>query len=682
MIVNGKEVFYSTSDAEEIQAKLNQNDYIDPLVKGLEQKEKDREDKEKRTGYGNFEVSRSGIPGIVSNVDRFEGYDKFSQMEKTVFIKRGLEIVADDATQPNMEGNVLKILSNDSKIKERLENLFIERLDMDNELWSCIYETCKKGDNFYEIIPDDYKKPRKIIMIRYLDPKNVERVEENNNLKYFLYHNEDYTGQKKEKKRKKEDQELETYGEGTYKLQPWQVVHFKIEDKENTPYGGSLLKAAVKPYDYLSLLEDVMLIYRISRSPERRVFYIDVGNLSPTEAKQFLQQLKTHYRSESILDENGKLNKRANVLSITSDIFVPMRNGTQGTKIDTLQAGEALATTDDVKYFRDQILKTMNIPPDYLGDAADRSRGSLSQLDIKEGRFIQRIQAQITLGLYKIACLDLYFGGFKKEELKGFHIQLTPPSNIKELTELDIINQRMNLIQTILSLNIFPLRWVFKNILKFSDKEISDIMLYKKLETSIGDSPMNGAEGGGGGAGPGMVGGDMSGGIASPVPEAGVMPPEEGKPEVPNTGEVPPSQPGAPAPASTPAPNTIPQETIAPEEAVIHILGKEFIVEHAEDFFKIVKYMKEDHVQDKIPLFESISKVMRGDIVPKKKIKNSPNSFDKLKVINEFGGILMDDENPKIRLYEKKNKGNGSFIFESVIYSMKDGNKDKTQLNG
>ena len=563
----------------------------------------------------------------AETADRKVRYAYYREMDKMEFVHRALEIVSDDGSQKNNDGNSMKIYSEDEEVKKILEDLFFERLDINNELWSVIYETCKMGDNFYEVIVDDYKKPKKIVYLRYLEPTKVERVEENGRLSHFVY--------------KRYSSELETLTSAiatlkreediVYKLQPWQIIHFKIEDKEKLPYGCSLLDAGVGTYRKLSLLEDVMLVYRISRAPERRVFYIDVGNLNKVEARQFLERVKNQYRAASFLDEQGNVNKKAHVLSITSDIFVPIREGSQGTKIETLAGGQALESIDDMKYFRDKILRTMNIPAAYMGDEADRSRGSLAQLDIKFSRFIERIQAQIIKGLNKIAALELFFQGAKKTDLQEFEIELTPPSNIKEITEIDLINQKMGLLQTIQQLTIFPTEWMLKNIMRFSDKEISDILLYKKLEQ--GENPQT-PEAGGGGAMPLPNAAGPEGGIA---PEG--LPPGEAIPGG-EAGMAGPEIGGAPLTAST----------------LIKVFGKEFLAENSKDFFKLVK-MLENYDKPNKGSRSEIAKQLREVFMPEARKRPHFNTKNVTRQIitNEFGGIDLVEGT--IKLYESKIKG-------------------------
>lgn len=654
MLVNGKEVAYTLKQSSSIQQDVNK---VSQLPDDLKQEISPRQINDIIPGFD----AENGATVDVSNFGYFEGqdgetlrsrkenYDTYKEMDKMVFIHRAIETVADDAALRNDEGNVIKIYSDSEEIKVKLEDLFNFRLNMNKELWSVIYETIKMGDNFYEVIPDSYDKPKKIVKIRYLEPEKVERIEFNDKLAYFTYKDE-----------MKDIRTNKKTGEKIYRLQPWQIIHFKIDNKEFEPYGGSLLASGVRTFRRLSLLEDVMIVYRLSRSPERRVFYVDVGQLSPVEAKRFLQKFRDNYRTQQFIDDTGKINRKANALSITSDIFIPVREGSQGTRIDTLQSGQAMNSIDDLKYFKEEILMTMNIPLEYLGQNGDRSRSGLSMVDQKFARFVERVQGHIEDSLNKIAALELFFAGYKKEELQNFKLELTPPSNVKEITDLEFVNQRMQLIGTISGLNIFPVRWVLKKILRLTDKEISDIMLYKDLEEQKK-------------AGVAPEAGGMMGGLAAPMPGAEMGAGVPGGEIPPSGGEVPPPAGGEAPPAET-APGTPPAAPEAAPEAltagtIINLLGQEFLLENQEDFFKIVKAL-EDHknapVAEEIKeennmLMEAIESVLFGNGKLLAETKNSNKTKKTEKIVSlftkgEFGGLTFG-ESKAISIFKSNKDG-------------------------
>lgn len=653
MIVNGKYVEYSDTASASIQSQINKNDFLKGDLKSDIKNPKDViKDYEPGLDFNNF--SFFNVENSSFN-ERKNRYDYYKEMDTMEFIHRALEIVADDATQANNDGDVFKIYSDDEGLKDILENLFIERLDMNNELWNILYDTAKMGDGFYEIVPDDYENPKKIIYLKFLPPDRLERIEKDGKLSHYEYSPDT---KKMSNGRGFVDDQLKPGEKAIYKLQPWQVIHFKVQtDRDSDPYGGSLLKSGIRTYRRLSILEDVILVYRISRAPERRVFNIDVGNLNYTDAKKFIQKIKEQYRTQNFIDENGNINKKANVLSITSDIFVPVREGGVGTKIETLQGGEALKSIDDLDYFKDKILRIMNIPMAYLGGDADRSRGSLSQQDIKFARFIERIQAQISKGLNKIAALELFFNGQKKDGLANFKIELTAPSNIKELTEIDLISQRMGLVGTIQALDIYSTDWILKNIMHHSDREIAEIKMQKALENQ--SKAQTGAETGG------ELGGPIGGGQELGGPELGAAPgPELGAPGI--------------APGATPEAGATPGAEAGPENlaasTLINLFGKDFIVEHKEDFFKILKsskqYLKEQLTEPNVPyILKRLSEIINQETQPSV-IQNKTPSIKRQIVLNEMGGLIFDngEHGRGIKLYEKKLASHNEEFKENVYY--------------
>ena len=671
MIYNGKWVQPDPKSAAVTQTEINKNNFMQQDLKSEIPRPKSVVDGLTTDGLS-LEYGFGSFAGAAQQpYDKKTVYSLYSEMSNMEFINKGLSIIASDGSKKNTQDNVFKIYSENEDIKEKLNDLFFNRLDMNNDLYNIIYETVKMGDNYYEIIPDSYEKPTKIIYIRYLDPRKVGRIEANGRLSHFEYTVEN-------EKDAKMVTNSNTIQEIVYKLQPWQIIHFRIPDKESEPYGGSLLKPGVSTYRKLALLEDIVLVYTLARAPERRIFYIDVGNMNTADAKRYLSRIKDEYRSKPLLDEDGNYNKRTNVLSITSDVFVPTRpDGNNATKIDTLPAGQGLAGIEDfLKYFKDKILKCMNIPLAYLDASADHSRGSAASGDQMFGAFIERIQAHITVGLNKIATLELLFGGFKKEQLTNFNLKLTSPSNINEISNIEIMNQRFSLLQTIQSLNLFSNKWMLKNVMKMTDKEITDESLNKTLElqAAAGSQPAEGGMGGGGGIGMGGMG-DMGLGAGAPPPmpgEPGAIPPVPGQegavPPIPGQVGTPPLLPGEPG--------TPPPPTPGPENAdtFINMLGRDFLIENKDDFFSLVK-TAEDYKKNieaykntpktVIPLIEAASDFIRGIEDNKKAmIIETTKNITKQFILNEIGGFKLEKEGIIFEMFDQED---GSILELEVI---------------
>jgi len=649
MIYNGKYIEYDEKASAIIQTNINKSSELKTDLKSEISKPLDliRDDYEatveySSSGYDMFNDNKK-VSGLEERKTRYGYYKEMDDME---FIHRGLEIVADDSTQANTDGDALKIFSDDEGIKEKLINLFNERLDFNNELWSIVYETSKMGDNFFEVVPDNYKNPKKIVFLKYLNPGKMEKIIKNGKISHYEYTVDNQNDFDKISDKKINDFVLSHKNKSqknmgiVFKLQPWQVIHFKMTDREYEPYGASLLKSGVRTFRRLSLLEDVMLVYRISRAPERRVFYIDVGNMNNTDAKRFLQKIKNQYRTQNFIDENGNINKKSNVLAVTTDIFVPQREGGGGTKIETLQGGQALNNIDDLDYFRKKILMTMNIPLAYLGEGSDRSRVSLSAVDIKFSRFIERVQSQILKGINKIAALELFFQGEKKENLANFKIELTPPSNIKEITDIELINQRMNLVSIIQQLNLFSNEWIMKNILKLGDKEIADISLQKSM------APQQTQDDGMGGM---PAGGDMGMGT-----ETGGM--ETGTEAETNTPE------NVPTEVSSETPQDLTASTL------VKTLGKEFLIENSDDFAYLIKSLKNSKSVKHIPLIERIAEVVTSPIDDKKKKINKAENLTRQFILGEMNGLEWENGKGKsVLLYEKNSDLTESILIDSYI---------------
>jgi hypothetical protein len=645
MIVDGKEVNVNYRAAQAVQQRIDVQQDIPETAKVELPKKEIKELSQEFNSYGGFESQAFGeLYGSQNNTlntnpnlqeNRYSYYQLFEEMDSCPFLHRGLQVIADDACQKNTDGDTVKVYSDDEDIKEILEELFHERLNLNKELWSIIFETIKKGDNFYEIIPDDYEHPTMVARIRYLEPHKVNRIEKNGKLAFYTYKttldsDTDYlTGTDSRRQQT----------EVVYKLQPWQIIHFKIANKKFLPYGGSLLDPGIQTYKRYTMLEDAMMIYRLARVPERRVFKIDVGNLSTTEAMRAIRKIKDNYRSNQIMDDQGRINKQAAALSLTQDIFVPVREGQQGTEITTLAPGNALNNIDDIRHFRDELLWTLNIPPEYLGFTSDQGsgmagKGSLAMQDVKFARFVERVQYYVEEGLTKIAAIELFFKKKKKADLKNFKLELTPPSNVKEIMDIEYLNQKISLISTMLGTGLFPKDFILKYVMKMSKKEIADINLQKDIEASS-LAAMQGGMGMDMGMGGGMP---VGGGMGAPMDAGANMP--------------------------MPAMSVVTEE-LTPEK-MVKVFGKDVLIEHKEDYAKLMEALEEYKkdvaarkekllVEEDLNNNEFLAKVRELLISEEKETTNTVASS--IYYENELGGLNFSDK--EFTIYGKPKKRTG-----------------------
>jgi len=314
-------------NAERIQDFINKfkitaKDLDNTDSRKAEKNKQDKHDTYNWQGYQWFQEATNTLE------DRGIKTLEYREMCRTPEINQSLNIYSDNSTQYDVEKNVLEIQSNNSKIIEVLNQLFFETLDANGNLWHYVRNMCKLGDEYLEVAVDNEKNPKHIISLeRFKSPENMERIEEDGNLVKFKY----TTNPNESNERAKE-------------FQPWQIIHLRIEDEETDPYGKSVLEAGRKIWKKLSLMEDAMIIYRISRAPERRVFYIDVGNLSTKDANNYIEQIKTKFKKKTYINATtGEIDQKANPLCITLDTKIDLLDGrseTLSTLIEEYSSGK------------------------------------------------------------------------------------------------------------------------------------------------------------------------------------------------------------------------------------------------------------------------------------------------------------------------------------------------------
>jgi hypothetical protein len=253
-------------------------------------------------------------------------------------------------------------------------------------------------------------------------------------------------------------------------------------------------------------MEDAMLVYRIVRAPERRVFYIDVGNVPPEEVANYMEQAQTSLKRNKVVDKaSGKMDLRYNPLAVDEDYFIPVRGGETGTKIDSLAGGSNAAAIEDVQYIQKKLFAALKIPKAYLGyDEEIGAKATLAQEDIRFSRTIARIQKVIISELNKMAMIHLYAHGYEGEDLLDFTLKLSNPSTIAQQQKLELISSRFDIAGKAPE-GIVDRRWVRKNIMGLTDEEIDSIVDGRKkdkkedadLEAQPGPAGGGGAGGGG-----------------------------------------------------------------------------------------------------------------------------------------------------------------------------------------
>jgi len=219
-------------------------------------------------------------------------------------------------------------------------------------------------------------------------------------------------------------------------------------------------------------MEDAMLIHRIMRAPEKRVFKIDIGNIPPTEVDNYMQRIINKMKKVPFVDRNtGDYNLKYNMQNLTEDFFLPVRGGDSGTSIDNL-AGLEYATIEDIDYLKNKLFAALKIPKAYLGYEENvNGKATLAAEDVRFARTIERIQRTVVSELTKIAIVHLYSQGVTDSEMTNFELGLVNPSTIYEQEKVNLWSEKIRLAQDIAGLNMLSKDWVYENIFKLSEGE-------------------------------------------------------------------------------------------------------------------------------------------------------------------------------------------------------------------
>lgn len=428
--------------------------------------------------------------------DRMSRYSDFSEMEATPEIASALDIYSEETVSADDAGQVLHVYSENRKIQELLDNLFHDLLNVEFNLAMWTRNLCKYGDFFLflDVHPEYGVINAYPISISEMEREEGFDAEDPSSVRFrWITH-------------------------GNQSLENWQVAHFRLLGNDAfLPYGSSVLEAARRIWRQLILIEDAMLVYRVIRAPERRVFYIDVGNVPPEDVSNYLEQAQTSLKRNQVVDKNnGQVDLRYNPLSVDEDYFLPVRGGESGTKIDTLAGGQNTAAIEDVQYIQKKLFAALKIPRAYLGYDEDvGSKATLAQEDIRFSRTIQRIQKTVISELNKIAMVHLYCHGYEGEELLDFDLRLSNPSTIAQQQKLELIRARFEIAGTAPE-GAVNRAWLQKNVLGLTDEEIQEIQagrIQDKLnDLEVESAAPEGAGAEGGGDDTAAAGGDEEGG--------------------------------------------------------------------------------------------------------------------------------------------------------------------------
>jgi hypothetical protein len=430
-----------------------------------------------------FYEQAGGAQSMAYAQVRREVFRDFDAMDQDPIIASALDIYADESTLKNEFGDIITIRSDNPRVQELLENLFYDILNIEFTLWPWVRNMCKYGDFFLGL---EIAEGKGIVNVTPHSQYNTERIEghdpENISLVKFKVQEDPI---------------------GKVEYDNFEMAHFRLLSDTNwLPYGKSMIENGRRLWKQLSLMEDAMLIHRIMRAPEKRVFKIDIGNIPPTEVDNYMQKIINKMKKVPFLDKtSGDYNLKYNMQNLTEDFYLPVRGGDSGTAIENL-AGLEYASIEDIDYLKAKLFAALKIPKAYLGyDENVNGKATLAAEDVRFARTIERIQRTITSELSKIAVIHLYGNGIQDSEMTNFEIGLVNPSTIYEQEKVNLWSEKIRLATDMAALKMLSKDWIYENIFKLSETEqteqrgkvvedLKDVFRYNSIEND-GNDPAN-----------------------------------------------------------------------------------------------------------------------------------------------------------------------------------------------
>lgn len=400
-------------------------------------------------------------------------YSDYDVMDTDAIIASALDIVADECSLKNDMGEVLQIKSSDEDIQKILYNLFYDVLNVEFNLWSWTRQMCKYGDFFlkleisekfgvYNVIPySAYHIERQ----ENFDPENPSKV-------IFNYNPDGFYGGSSSGYYNVPNQQ----NANMVTFDNYEIAHFRLlSDMNYLPYGRSYIEPGRKLYKQYALMEDAMLIHRIVRAPEKRIFKINVGSIPPNEVENFMQKtISTLKRTPYMDEQTGEYNLKYNMQNLLEDFYLPVRGNDQATQIETTP-GLSYDGIQDVEYLREKLFAALKVPKAFMGYDADLSgKATLAAEDIRFGRTIDRIQRILISELYKIALVHLYAQGYRDEQMTNFTLDLTTPSIIYDQEKIALMKEKVDLASQMMENKLVPTDWIYEHIFHFSEDQYEE----------------------------------------------------------------------------------------------------------------------------------------------------------------------------------------------------------------
>ena len=412
---------------------------------------------------------------IYYETTRLASYADFEGMEFFPEIAAALDIFMEESTTPNSDGKILNIFSESKRVRRILQDLFFNRLDIHTNLPMWVRNTCKYGDNFLYLSIDS--------------EDGVQSVKQLPNIEIARKENDGFGENSNLSTQDKFNPVKFVWGQKDMEFNAWQVAHFRLlGDDRRLPYGTSILEKARRIWKQLLLSEDAMLIYRVTRAPERRIFKIFVGNIDEKDVPAYVNKIADNFKRSPVIDQQtGQIDTRYNQMAQDQDYFVPVRDQNAPSPIDTLPGATNLSEIADIQFLQKKLFTALRVPKPFLGFEEVTGEGkNLALQDIRFSRTINRVQQAIIQELNKIAIIHLYILGLE-DELENFSLTLNNPSTQAEMLKIEQTQLKVTLYKDAVSdagngFGAYSMTRAKRDILGMSEEEIRNDLEQQRME--------------------------------------------------------------------------------------------------------------------------------------------------------------------------------------------------------
>lgn len=467
--VSGDTVLLRTKDADEFKQKsleLKQDMYL-----------------AKQWKRAQFDLSNRSLAGLNEVKMMYRDADLMDTFPE---IGAALDIFSEEACVVKNEGLMVNVSSKSERIKAILEDLLVNRLTVNTTLPMVCRAMCKYGNNFMLL---NINKENGVIGWKQLPVYEIERYENGMDNPYASsfaqFRNDDLN--------RPETTKFVWVGSSEYTpFMNWQIAHFRLlYDSLFLPYGVSALHKARRHFRMLSMMEDMMLIYRLERSIERRVFKINVGAINAQDVPAYVQSVADEFKRTPIVDpRTGQLDLKKNLLNVSEDYFIPVRDDNAPSPIDTLQGAQNMTAMDDIKFIQNKVMTALRVPKSFLNFEESQGDGkNLSMMDVRFTRTVNRIQQALLMELNKICIVHLYLLGFT-DDLTNFSLKMNNPSSQAEMMELENLAKKVTTAKDAMTdggsgIPLMSATRAWREIMGWSDKEIKENLEDLRLERAL-----------------------------------------------------------------------------------------------------------------------------------------------------------------------------------------------------